>query len=80
MLTIYFFSVHTASADTHALTVVRMAAIGMASWWCHDGGAVAMVVAVVRIFVSHSNLYQSCVCNDGWHLSMSDIFVFHSSL
>lgn len=39
MLTIYFFSVHTASADTHALTVVRMAAIGMASWWCRcDGG------------------------------------------
>jgi len=47
--------------------------------WCHGGGA-AMVVAVVRIFVSHSNLYQSCVCNDGWHLSMSDIFVFHLSL
>lgn len=25
----------------------------------------AVVVEVVRIFVSHSNLYQSCVRNDG---------------
>lgn len=41
---------------------------------------VVVVVEVVRIFVSHSNLYQSCVRNDGWHLSMSDIFVFHFSL
>lgn len=38
-----------------------------------------VVVMVVRIFVSHSNLYQSYVRNDGWHLSMSDIFVFHFS-
>lgn len=34
-----------------------MAGYGMV--WC------AVVVEVVRIFVSHSNLYQSCVRNDG---------------
>jgi len=73
--------VHSACEETHAPGIVRMAAIGIMAVlrWCHGGGA-AMVVAVVRIFVSHSNLYQSCVCNDGWHLSMSDIFVFHLSL
>lgn len=47
------------------------------AWWCW---LLVVVVEVVRIFVSHSNLYQSCVRNDGWHLSMSDIFVFHFSL
>lgn len=34
-----------------------------------------LLCIIVYIFLSHSNLYQSCVCSDGWHLSMSDRFL-----
>lgn len=54
--------VATAPADGGGVEWSGRAGQGMA-WhgrvWC------AVVVEVVRIFVSHSNLYQSCVRNDG---------------
>lgn len=50
------------------LMVVEWSGVGGVEWsaeaW-HGVLCCAVVVEVVRIFVSHSNLYQSCVRNDG---------------